>query len=315
VFWEVVAGMLNDLVVRNIELRHLRYFLVAAEEEHFRRAALRLNIAQPALSRQIKDLEERLGVVLFERVNHRVHLSPAGRALQEDARRLLRQAEIAFERAVGVSAGRIGQLRVGFSASTVRHAIVPDTLMAFRAGFPAVELNVIQMNSAKQLDALRAGEIDAAFGFHEPEGLPEFGSHRMGRDGVSLFLPPDNPLAGREPLRLADLAEQEFIWMRHEHNTLWHRKVTQACRDGGLVPRVVQEVQLEDAQTLLTFVARGMGLCFMYSSVRQWGRQDVQIRDVADLNVSFDLQLAWATANPSPALKSFIGLTRSASAV
>ena len=302
--------MVNDLAARNIELRHLRYFLVAAEEEHIRRAALRLNIAQPALSRQIKDLEERIGVTLFERVNHRVRLTEAGRALADDARRLLRQAEMAVERAVGVSAGRIGHLRVGFSASTVRHAVVPDVLMAFRKGFPEVELAVVQMNSAKQLDALRAGEIDAAFGFHEPEGLPEFGSHRMGRDGVALILPLDNPLAGRATLRLADLAEEEFIWMRHEHNTVWHRKVTQACRDGGLLPRVVQEVQLEDEQTLLTFVARGMGLCFMYASVRQWGRQDLHMRDVVDLKAVFDLQLAWANANRSPALASFLTLAK-----
>lgn len=293
---------------RNIELRHLRHFIVAAEEEHFRRAAQRLNIAQPALSRQISDLEDRLGVQLFHRANHQVRLTEAGRALHDEARRLLRQTELAIDRVASVAQGRIGRLRIAFSASTVRHPIVPDLLMRFRSRNPDVQLAIVQMNSAFQLDALEAGEVDAAFGFHEPAERARFDSTTIGTDAVVLALPRDNPHAGRETLLLRDLQEEKFIWMRQEHNPLWHSRVDRACREGGLVPRIAQEVQLEDEEALLTFVARGMGVTFVYSSIQQWSRRDIHLREVSDLQLSFNLNLAWRQGNQSPTLAALITL-------
>src|SRR5437868_4267144 len=146
-----------------MELRHLRYLLAIGEEEHYGRAAKRLRVVQPALSRQIQDLEEEIGLKLFDRLPRGVKLSAAGELFLEDARRILQQLNEAIERAQRVARGQSGTLRIGFTENASWHGIVPNSFRRFRERQPDGELQLNPMASLEQIEALRAGQLDAGF--------------------------------------------------------------------------------------------------------------------------------------------------------
>src|SRR5881296_555654 len=148
-----------------MELRHLRYFVHVAEEQHYRRAAERLRIAQPALSRQIQDLEEEIGFKLFDRLPRGVKISAAGKSFLVDARRILHEVNEATARAKRVAAGQSGTLRVGFVESVSWHGVVRDSFRQFRQRQPDVELQLKPASSLEHIEAVRSGRLDAAFLF------------------------------------------------------------------------------------------------------------------------------------------------------
>ncbi len=151
-----------------MELRHLRYFVAVGEEEHFGRAAQRLRVAQPALSRQIQDLEREIGFKLFDRLSRGVKISSAGKLFLEDARGILQQLNEATERAQRVARGQSGTLRVGFTENASWRGVVPDSLHLFRERCPDAELQLNPLPSLQQLEAVRTGRLDAAFMFNPP---------------------------------------------------------------------------------------------------------------------------------------------------
>src|SRR6266436_236131 len=152
-----------------MELRHLRYFVAVGEEQHYGRAALRLRVVQPALSRQIQDLEEELGFKLFERLPRGVKLSPAGKLFLEDARRILQDVNEAAARAARVARGQSGTLRVGFSENASWRGVVPESLRRFREIQPDAELQLQPLPSLEQLEAIRSGRLDAGFVLDMPK--------------------------------------------------------------------------------------------------------------------------------------------------
>src|SRR5580704_18133677 len=146
-----------------MELRHLRYFVAVGEEQHYGRAAARLRVAQPALSRQIQDLEEEVGFKLFERLPRGVKLSAAGKLFLQDARRILQEVNEAVGRAGRVSRGLSGTLRVGFTENSSWRGVVPDSFRRFREQQPDAELQLRPAASLEQLEAIRSGRLDAGF--------------------------------------------------------------------------------------------------------------------------------------------------------
>src|SRR6476660_9682082 len=146
-----------------MELRHLRYFVAVGEEQHYGRAARRLYVAQPSLSRQIQDLEEELGFKLFDRLPRGVKLSAAGTLFLEDARRILQAVGEAIARATRAARGQSGTLCIGFPENASWHGVVPDSFRRFREQQPDVELQLQPMPSLQQLDAIRSGRLDAGF--------------------------------------------------------------------------------------------------------------------------------------------------------
>src|ERR1700756_5004470 len=155
-----------------MELRHLRYFVSVGEEEHYGRAAEHLHVAQPALSRQIQDLEQEIGFSLFERLPRGVKLSAAGKLFLTDARRILQEVEEAKLRAERVAKGKAGTLRVGFVEALSWHGVVPNSFRRFRRRQPDAELELHPMLSNPQVEAVRSGKLDAGFIFSlaEPDG-------------------------------------------------------------------------------------------------------------------------------------------------
>ena len=177
-----------------MELRHLRYFLAIGEEQHYGRAARRLRVAQPALSRQIQDLEEELGFTLFDRLPRGVRLSLAGQLFLEDARRILLEISDAAARAGRVASGRSGTLRVGFTENSCWRGVVPESFRRFRELQPDAELQLRPSASVEQIEAIRAGRLDAGFVNFMPKSDPDLDQFLVAIQHVELAAPKGHPL-------------------------------------------------------------------------------------------------------------------------
>src|SRR5882724_2262296 len=185
-----------------MELRHLRYFLAVGEEEHYGRAARRLRIAQPALSRQIQDLEGEIGFQLFDRLPRGVKISTAGKLFLDDARRILQQVNEATARSQRVARGQSGTLRVGFTENASWHGVVPDSFRRFRERQPDVELQLRPLTSLEQIEAIRDGRLDAGFVFNMPKADRELDQVQVAAQKVGLAAPKGHPLTGLKRVRL-----------------------------------------------------------------------------------------------------------------
>src|SRR3954447_8460321 len=194
-----------------MELRHLRYFVAVAEELHFGRAAERLFIVQPALSKQIAALEKELGVELFVRTKRHVEMTPAGAALLEDARQVLAQAEGAKLRAQLASRGEVGVLEVGFVVP-VLYDLLPHMLRSFRAEFPTVRLSLHELHSREITNGLLSRDLHIGF-----SRLPIGGDGDSLRvlplveESVVVAVPEAHPFAAQDSVALADLADEDLI--------------------------------------------------------------------------------------------------------
>src|SRR5262249_21134194 len=205
-----------------MELRHLRYFVAVGEEQHYGRAAQRLRVAQPALSRQIQDLEDEVGFKLFERLPRGVKLSAGGKLFLEDARRILQQVSEAAARAARVARGQSGTLLIGFTENASWHGVVPDSLRKFRQRQPDAELLLRPAGSVDQVDDIRSGRVDAGFVFNLPTNDEELDQLPVAMQNVELAIPKGHPLSKRKRLRLRDLVDTPFVWFpRREAPTFY----------------------------------------------------------------------------------------------
>jgi DNA-binding transcriptional LysR family regulator len=289
-----------------MELRHLRYFVVVGEEQHYGRASRRLRVAQPALSRQIQDLEEEVGFKLFDRLPRGVKLSVAGRLFLEDARRILQAVSEATARAAHVARGQSGTLRVGFTENASWHGVVPDSFRLFREQQPDAELQLQPAASLEQLDAIRSGRLDAGFANFMPKADPELDQLAVAVHHLELAVPKRHPLTQLKKLRLRELTDAPFIWFPRRASPAFYDRLMHECHRGGLTsPRIVQE-GLNEA-TILSLVSTGLGVGWVLGSARWRCPETVAILPVVDLNVPLRLTLAWRRDNTSPLLARFIG--------
>jgi DNA-binding transcriptional LysR family regulator len=288
-----------------MELRHLRYFVVVGEEQHYGRASRRLRVAQPALSRQIQDLEEEVGFKLFDRLPRGVKLSVAGRLFLEDARRILQAVSEATARAAHVARGQSGTLRVGFTENASWHGVVPDSFRLFREQQPDAELQLQPAASLEQLDAIRSGRLDAGFANFIPKADPELDQLAVAVHHLELAVPKRHPLTKLKKLRLRDLTDVPFIWFPRRASPAFYDRLMHECYRGGLTsPRIVQE-GLNEA-TILSLVSTGLGVGWVLGSARWRCPETVAILPVVDLNLPLRLTLAWRRDNTSPLLARFI---------
>jgi DNA-binding transcriptional LysR family regulator len=289
-----------------MELRHLRYFVVVGEEQHYGRASRRLRVAQPALSRQIQDLEEEVGFKLFDRLPRGVKLSVAGKLFLEDARRILQAVSEATARAAHVARGQSGTLRVGFTENASWHGVVPDSFRLFREQQPDAELQLQPAASLEQLDAIRSGRLDAGFANFMPKADPELDQLAVAVHHLELAVPKRHPLTQLKKLRLRELTDAPFIWFPRRASPAFYDRLMHECYRGGLTsPRIVQE-GLNEA-TILSLVSTGLGVGWVLGSARWRCPETVAILPVVDLNVPLRLTLAWRRDNTSPLLARFIG--------
>jgi DNA-binding transcriptional LysR family regulator len=292
-----------------MELRHLRYFVAVGEEQHYGRASRRLRVAQPALSRQLQDLEKEIGFKLFDRLPRGVKLSAGGKLFLEDARRILHEVGEATARAARVARGQSGMLRIGFAEHSSWHGVVPDSIRRFREQQPDAELQLQPASSLEQLDAIRSGRLDAGFANFLAGTDPELDQLTVAITPVELAVPKGHPLTKPKKLRLRDLTDAAFVWFPRRSGPALYDRLMRECYRGGLKsPRIVQE-GLNEA-TILSLVSTGLGVGWVLGTARWRCPQGVTIVSVLDLNVSARFALAWRPDNTSPLLARFIDEVR-----
>jgi DNA-binding transcriptional LysR family regulator len=288
-----------------MELRHLRYFVAIGEEQHYGRAARRLRVAQPALSRQIQDLEEELGFTLFDRLPRGVKLSSAGKLFLEDARRILQEVGDAAARAGRVANGQSGTLRIGFTENSCWRGVVPESFRRFRELQPDAELQLQPSASVEQIEAIRSGRLDAGFVNFMPKSDADLDQLLVARQHVELAAPKGHPLTKLKNIRLQDLTDAPFIWFPRWPSPAFYDRMMHECYRGGLKsPRIVQEGSNE--ATILSLVSSGLGVGWVLGTARWRCPETVVVLPVADLNMPLSLALAWRRDNTSSLLANFV---------
>lgn len=297
-------------MVQHMEIRHLRYFVVAAEEENFHRAAARLNIAQPALSRQIRDMEAEIGAPLFDRVANRVRLSAAGAGFLDQARAILAQLNTAIDTARRTGHGQSGALSIGFNIMASRTPLVSDAVNWFRRAHPQIHLELRADQSPPQIEAIRAGRLDVGFMSFPPAGMRDLVVETVHRDGFLLALPHRHRLARRKQVLLADLRDERFILPKRSFSpALYDTMVLMLQSQMGQL-NIVQEVNGEEA--ILGFVSSGLGLSLVSASTRRAPSDRVAFRPIADLHWTLPLNMVHRRGNRDAALKAFLERVRAA---
>ena len=288
-----------------MELRHLRYFVGVGEEQHFGRAAARLHIAQPALSRQIQDLEREMGFLLFDRLPRGVRLSAAGKLFLSDARRILQDVDQAKRRAERIALGKAGTLRVGIATALSWHGMVVESFREFRRRQPDAELVLHHLLSIHQVEAVLSGRLDAGFAAAVTPWNKELAHWEFAQDRILLAVPKGHPLTKRGKIRLRDLRDMPFIWFQRPANPTFDDQLMQECARGGLsTPRIVQEAT--DRDSILNLVQYRIGISWLTESTRWHCPQSVVLLPVVDMRVRLPFNLIWKKDNSSPLLQKFV---------
>ena len=246
-----------------MELRRFRYFVAVAEELHFRRAAERLHLSQPALSQQVKKLETELGVDLFHRTRRGVALTRAGVVFLEEARRVLRQADEAARAAQEAASGSVGRLRVGLLADAVPPS-VPQAIIRFSTRFPGVEVSPETLSSRRAIEDVRAGRLDVAI-VALPAPVTDLKTTLLGNEGTVTAVADRHPLSGRASVPLDRLADQRLIMLPRATNPAFHDGVIASCRDAGFTPSILETTEPQIEHALLS-VAGGAGIALVPAS-------------------------------------------------
>ena len=286
-------------------LRHLRYFVGVGEEQHFGRAAERLRIAQPALSRQIKDLERELGFALFDRLPRGVRLNAAGKLFLSDARRILQDVAEAKRRAERIALGRAGTLRVGIATALSWHGLVVDSFREFRSEQPDAQLELHHLISLHQIEAIQTGRLDVGFVTGLMALPKDLVRRQFAQDRMLLAVPKGHPLTRLKRIRLRDLRSLPFVGFPRWANPVFYDQLVRECSRGGLTaPRVVQEAP--DRDTLLGLIQCRIGLCWVGESVRWHCPRGVVLLPVVDMSLILPFDLVWKKDNTSPLLQKFV---------
>ncbi|MGI9435824.1 MAG: LysR family transcriptional regulator [Geminicoccaceae bacterium] len=286
-----------------MDLRQLRYFCAVAEELNIGRAAARLNIVQPALSRQMQALETDLGVTLLERLPRGVRLTSAGERLLEDARRILDDVDRTADRARRAGRGDIGRLVIGFVDAIVSADVVSTSLRAMQERHPGIVLRLINMSSINQYAALRKGQVDVGFAFYRDTVDPEIDGFTIIKDEVMLAVAEDQPLAAKSSVGLEVLYDHALIGFPREVAPRFYQDIETSCRKAELPFRTAHEGL--SSMAILGLVRAGLGVAFQPRSAEHHLPKGVVLLPINDLSLTTSLDLAWRTANPSPALRYF----------
>lgn len=283
------------------DLRQARAFLFVADELHFGRAAARLFMTQPALSRTIRTLEEAVGVPLFERSTRRVRLTPAGDAFAAECRLALGHLERATASAMNAAEGREGRLRVGYMDFAINGRL-PQILKAFRAKSPQVMVDLEYIPTAMQHTALMEGRIDIGFVIGEFRGQKVL-NQLVDRDDFVALLPEGHRLAAKAPIRLADLAEEPFVLGSEDTFSSFRQLLFPLCHTAGFFPRIVQ--QASNTSGIFGMVAAGVGVTLYAGCARNFRRAGVVVKPLADVVEKIPTYAAWVADHPSGALARF----------
>ncbi|WP_181767302.1 LysR family transcriptional regulator [Streptomyces albidus (ex Kaewkla and Franco 2022)] len=292
-----------------MELRYLTSFVAVAEELHFGRAAKRLQMAQPPLSQQIRQLEKELGVQLFERSTRSVRLTSAGEAFLKPVRTVLEDLDIATRVAKAAGRGEYGRVSVGFAGAS-SHASLPRLTRAVRAAHPGIELVMRgQTYANRALARIADGSLDLGF-VRLPVTQPGVEYRVIAEEELVCALPSDHPLAQNCRIAVSDLADEPFVSFPARTGSSLRDATVQACEAAGHNPRIVQEAP--DSYTILALVAMGVGVTLTLTSCMHIQQTGLVYRPLTGPPVTLQAALAWRTDNPSAALRSVLDVAADA---
>jgi DNA-binding transcriptional LysR family regulator len=288
-----------------MELRQLKYFVTVAEELNFRRAAEKLYMEQPPLSRQIRKLEKELEVELFHRSKKfGVTLTEAGKALFNEAKLTLAQAEQAARAARQTKLHN--KLTIGFSICTFNQ-LLPNLVQTFHQQFPDVNVTLTEMSQTAQIQALLDRKIDIGF-VHAPISHRDLQTVTIHSESLLVALPPNHPMTHQEKIELRSLADEPFLLCPESVKPDFYSQILQLCNQSGFQPRIVQEAS--PPEVLLGLVASGMGISLIVANVKTRHTAEVVYRPLTIPTPILAIAAAWHQNALSPTLENFLALIK-----
>lgn len=287
-----------------MDLRKLRYFLTVADEKNLGRAAALLHISQPPLTRQIHQLEEELGVQLFNRTPRGMELTEAGDLLASESRNIFALVQQASEKTQRASQGRLGRLDVAVFGSGVLDTI-PRLLLKFKHDYPEVKVVLHTMEKEEQIQALRQQRISLGFN-RMLKPLPDITSELVNRESLLLAVNVNSPLATQPVIKFKELANYPMVLFSSSGRPNFVDKVMSLCYSAGFTPEITQEVG--DVVTGVALVASGFGVCLVSESGSTLSLPGVVYREIEDMpeNATIDLSCIYRTGDNSKLLQSFL---------
>jgi DNA-binding transcriptional LysR family regulator len=291
-----------------MELRHLKTFRAVAEELHFSRAAAKLNVAQPALSRTMMDLESEMGVRLVDRNSRGVALTEAGSVFLERVKRILDDTQTAVSEAQRRSRGETGILRIGF-IGTLSFELLPRLLRVYRAAFPAVDLILRELGPTQQRSEILAGTLDCGFiGLTSENRDTDLEMVLAAEDSLVAALPDTHRLAGNKAVRLIELRDESFYLTARSNAPAFNPWVIGLCQNAGFEPQVSFEV--DRSATVLNYIAAGFGVSVFPSRIAAMATPGVVFLPLADLLPTYHYKLAWARGNTNRRISDFARMVK-----
>jgi DNA-binding transcriptional LysR family regulator len=292
---------------RDIELRHLRYFVTVAEELHFGRAAQRLNLSQPPLSQQIRKLEEILGFPLFTRTSRSVSLTNAGEAFLQRARRTLRNVQRDIDETRSIGRGEVGSLHIGFVGSGTLSTL-PEIFRTYREAYPLVQLHLHESFTALVTEGLENGTLDA--------GILRDGDPVEGLNITTIFserfvavVPATHPCAKQKSISPAVLRGEPFVYYPRSAGARAFEKPLTLCEAHGFRPQIVQEAS--HWLTILRLIAAGLGVTIAPECVRRIASPDVVCLSLRGARTVSNIELAWRVGESRPIVERFARIAKS----
>lgn len=291
-----------------MELRQLRYFVQIAELEHFGKASERLNIVQPALSRQMKQLEDELGVCLFERLSKGVRLSAAGKVFLAQSKELLSQCEKMVRLTQLVNQGQAGLLRIGFADGVTFNKTFSQILKTFRQVNANVVTDLVPASSIEQAELITKGELDLGFVYWLPREQ-QVNTIELEEEKLMLAVSKSSQLASRKSIRIADLDSYPMVWIARSSSPSLYDLILSRFVQKDCALNVVQEGTNES--TLLSLVSAEIGATFITETAKTRKPEDVVLIPVSDLNASISVKAIWIDET-NPVLNQFVKTIRRA---
>ncbi|BDW10273.1 transcriptional regulator [Polynucleobacter sp. SHI8] len=292
-----------------MELRHLRYFVAVAQEEHMTRAAAKLGIQQPPLTQQIQLLEKELGVKLFLRESRRIQLSPAGRVFLTDAQAILASVDQAVLRVQRFELGEEGNLRLGFTSSASMHQMTPDLVRTFRHTYPLIQLDIEEGAAHDLMNALAQEKIDVAFSRSSVKPYLGIASVELLKEDMVVAIPMNHPLSSipNGVLSLKDLRDENFIFYQQVNGSGIKESLINECAKVGFEPKSAQVVYR--IMGALHIVASGLGIAIVPKSMQAIQPDSVVYKTFHPNSVlTVPLSLAYRENSSKLAVKRFLKL-------
>ena len=282
----------------------LARFIAVAEKLSFRGAARELNIAQPALSRTIAEIEANFGINLLDRSGRKVALTAAGEVLLREGRIALEKLRRAEELTYSVAEGKAGKINIGYGVFASMGPM-SEVVLEFNRRFPDASVRLLTLATTEQLEQIRLHRLDAGFVFSTVCKRP-FASRLVSREDYVLLASTDHPLAAREAVRLSELAQQHFVFGNMERWGPYRAMVDDTCAKSGFLPNVIQEA--DDLPVLMSLLKSGIGISLHGAAIKPSLPPGVVAIPVTDTGNTIDISLVWRTESVSPLLTNFISV-------